>query len=108
MRIWHQNLITNLRSKHLVATWREALGCYSIIVNGKEGYKNHPAVQEFIDCPEELHNRLQLIKKESEKRGFNFKKIPERIEFGGKIKKWQSLKKQKDILNSKNCNCNFK
>lgn len=107
MRIWHENLISDLCNKHLVAMWREALGCYSIIVNNKKGYRNHPAVQEFMDSPEKLHNRLKLIKKEARKRNFNFKEVPKRVEFGGKTKQWQSLEKQKKVLNFKKCKCKF-
>lgn len=105
MRIWHEQLIPNLCVKHFVALWREALGAYKIIAENKKGYRNHPATQEFIECPEQLHDILCLVKEESKKRGYNFKDVPERVVFGGERRPWQTLEEQIEWLKTKGCNC---
>ena len=107
MRIWHAKLVPILCRQHLLGVWREGLGCYSIIVNDKEGYSKHPAVVEFKNRPQTLYNRLRLIRNEMLKRGYKPKALPEPllISVNGKIKQWQSLKEQIEILQSKKCNC---
>lgn len=74
MRIWHEKLIPFLCSKHLTAMWNESWIAFDGIINNKEGWKTHPARKEFEHCPGILWDRLQLIKQEADKRGFNFKK----------------------------------
>lgn len=107
MRIWHEQLIPKLCSKHLVAVWREALGAYKIITENKKGYRNHPATQEFVEAPEALHARLTQIKQEADNRNYNFKTVPDKVSFGGSIKEWQSLEEQTTHLKSKLCKCNI-
>jgi hypothetical protein len=106
MRIWHPDLIPQLCTKHFVACWREALGAYSIITGDKQGYRNHPATQEYIDCPEALHGILSQIKEESIKRGYNFKDVPPKVTKGGSIKPWQTIGEQILALKEKPCECN--
>lgn len=105
MRIWHESLIPNLCVKHLVACWRESLGAYSIITQGKKGYSNHPATQEFAQCPEQLYDVLVQLKHEAECRGYKFKELPSRIVFGGDRKPWQSREEQIQVLKTKQCAC---
>lgn len=105
MRIWHQDLIPKLCTKHLVACWREALGAYKIITEGKRGYSNHPATKEFAECPEALYKRLKLLHKEATKRGYHFKDVPPLVKFGGQVREWQSLSEQVDRIKEKKCNC---
>ena len=107
MRIWHQQLIPSLCKNHLLAVWREALGAYSIIVDGKKGYRNHPATIEFLSCPEALHERLCLIRVEMVKRGWKPKELPLKVSFGGSVAEWQSLEQQTEHLKSKNCLCHL-
>lgn len=115
MRIWHEQLIPKLCQKHLCAMWREGLGAYKIITENKKGYRNHPAVKEFEDCPDELFKRLQAIRKEMIRRGYKPKEIEEKLIIKGimtgniyipnKPKPWQTLKQQIEVLKSKNCKC---
>lgn len=105
MRIWHSQLIPVLCRPHLLAQWREILGAYKIITENKKGYRNHPATQEFLNAPEALHERMSLIRQEMLSRGWNPKELPERVEFGGEVKEWQSLEEQTIHLRSKGCNC---
>lgn len=108
--MWHESLIPKLCRVHLIACWRESLGMYSIIINNKSGYRNHPATQEYIDCPELLHDRLTQVRNEMLKRGYHPKELPEKQSFGGKYKEWESLKIQTDKLKEKSrtipsCQC---
>lgn len=88
--------------------WREGLGAYSIIMNDKKGYSNHPAVVEFKPRPDKLWERLRLVRKEAIKRGYNFKELPEPPSrpYRGACTLWQSLEEQKEVLRSKKCDCN--
>lgn len=92
--------------QHLLAVWREGLGCYQIILKDKKGYRNHPATQEFVDCPIALWNRLSTIRTEMLARGYNPKELPPSIKRFGKVKEWQTLEKQIEVLKAKGCECN--
>jgi uncharacterized protein (TIGR02328 family) len=107
MRIWHEKLIPKLCRQHLLATWREGLGMYKIITEGKKGYRNHPATKEFENAPWQLVKRLHLIRNEMIKRGYNPKSIiPLRSAYlESTVKTWQSLQKQIEVLKAKNCEC---
>lgn len=105
MRIWHKSLIPNLCDKHLLAVWREGLGAYKIITENKNGYRNHLATQEYINCPELLHDQLSLIRQTMLIRGWKPKELPAKISYGGDFKEWQSLEEQIERLKKKNCKC---
>jgi hypothetical protein len=107
MRIWHEKLIPKLCQKHLCAMWREGLGCYKIITEGKKGYRNHPATKEFINAPWQLVKRLHLIRNEMIKRGYHPKKIIKlrSAYLESSIKPWQTLEQQIEILKGKGCKC---
>lgn len=106
MRIWHEQLVPKLCRQHLLALWRESLGCYKIITEGKSGYRNHPATQEFIDSPVALWNRLSVIRSEMLARGWNPKPLPKLVNKHGAVKERQSLNEQIARLKEKGCNCN--
>lgn len=105
MRIWSKALLPHLCRNHLLAAWRESLGAYSIIINNKKGYSNHPAVKEFADCPEYLWIRLLSIRKEMLRRNYNPKKLPEFKYSGGEIVQWEDIDRQYDVLVGKRCDC---
>lgn len=117
MRIWHQKLISKLCRQHLLAVWREGLGCYKIVCNPEiKGYRKHPAVKEFEYSPMILMERLELIRDEMISRGYHPKSLPGYPPAGipwydggyiGKhgYKPWQSYNKQLQLLKSKNCDC---
>lgn len=109
MRIWHEQLIPKLCQKHLCAVWREALGCYKIITEGKKGYINHPATQEFLNYPDQLFDRLALIREEMLRRGYHPKDLPIQPEMpdAGLPDEWQTLEQQIEILKAKHCKCNI-
>jgi hypothetical protein len=90
--------------------WRETLGCFKIITEDKKGYRNHPAVKEFEKNNYELFKRLCQVRKEMLNRGYHPKAYPTirvvDLTFG-KVKQWQTLKQQKEILKAKQCKCNI-
>lgn len=110
MRIWHEELIPKLCRQHLLAVWREGLGCYKIITENKNGYRNHPAVKEFENNHGELRLRLSSIRQEMISRGYKPKELPF-PESGltgntfGKYEPWQTLDEQIEVLKLKGCNC---
>lgn len=105
MRIWHEKLIHILCRQHLLAVWREGLGCYKIITENKKGYHNHPATQEFINSPADLWNRLSMIRIEMLARGWNPKPLSPLVDKRGEVKEWQDLDTQVKLLRSKGCEC---
>jgi hypothetical protein len=89
--------------------WREGLGAYKILTEGKKGYSNHPAVKEFSENHLELKNRLWLVRQEMLKRGYHPKPLPDaRMKYGGEVKEWQTLEEQIEVLRAKGCKCNIK
>lgn len=107
VRIWNHSLIPKLCRQHLLAMWREGLGAYSIIVNHKKGYRNHPAVVEFADCPEDLWLVLKMVRDEMLYRGYKPKAMPELRFFCGPRREWQTLEQQVEILRAKQCGCDI-
>ena len=105
MRIWHEKLIPKLCQKHLCAMWREGLGCYKIITENKNGYRNHPATQEFINCPNKLWLNLFKTREEMLSRGYHPKSMPCISPISGTRKPWQTLEEQVAVLKTKNCKC---
>ena len=105
MRIYHPSLLPRLCRPHILAAWREGLGAYSIITNGKKGYSHHPAVLEFKNSPSSLFARLKLIRKEMLARGYNPKELPPEKKKRGKVNEWQTLSEQIQVLRNKGCMC---
>lgn len=108
MRIWHAELIPKLCQKHLCAMWREGLGAYKIIIENKKGYRNHPAIKEFLNSPFTLAKRLLYVRNEMIKRGYHPKEVgfPLHEMWGmGECKEWQTLDEQIQVLKSKGCKC---
>jgi hypothetical protein len=94
----------------LCAVWREGLGCYKIITENKKGYRFHPAIQEFINAPYALWQRLGIIREEMLKRNYKPKELPNcpllytTPEFE-KINEWETLDQQIAKLKAKGCKC---
>lgn len=113
MRIWHESLIPLLCRQHLLAMWREGLGCYKIVTGQVDGgsYKNHPATKEFINAPYELMYRLFLVREEMIKRGYHPKEVKGVCSLAGinndVTSEWQSLDEQITILKAKGCQCSI-
>jgi hypothetical protein len=108
LRIWDISLIEFLCDKHLLAVWREGLGAYSIITNNKKGYSKHPAVLEYKKSPTTLWYILKHIREKMTNKQWKPKELPMKVDKIGKIKIWQTIEQQIEILNNKNCKCNIK
>lgn len=108
MRIWDPRLYPVLCTKHLLAQWRESLGMYSIIVNKKKGYSNHPAVIEYKDCPQRLWHRMELMHEEMLRRGWHPKPLPALVTYpGGELHIWEPVEVQVQKLRAKHCKCHI-
>lgn len=109
MRIWHEDLIPILCRQHLLAVWREGLGCWAILTEDKKGYRNHPAVKEFEGNTIILWDRLAKIHKEMVSRGYHPKRLPIPRGYIGanEYKPWQSLEEQIEVLKHKGCDCDL-
>lgn len=109
MRIWHEELIPKLCQKHLCAMWREGLGCLKIVqyMTDGGGYKNHPAVKEFMGDSYRLVQRLYLVRQEMLKRGYHPKELVHSNIFtsSNNYQPWQTLNEQIQVLKSKHCQC---
>lgn len=107
MRIWHQDLIPKLCRQHLLAMWREGLGCYKIVNGEVDGgsYKKHPAVREFSHAPQYLWVRLKKVREEMLRRGYHPKDLPVYNFSPLSPTPWQTLEEQIAILKAKNCDC---
>jgi len=76
MRIWsiHPQY---LDTKGLVALWREALLAKHVLEDKTKGYKSHPQLNRFKNCPNSLgaiNCYLSVVQEEAEKRGYQFDK----------------------------------
>lgn len=87
--------------------WREGLGAYKIITEGKKGYRNHPAVKEWIGSDKSLWRVLNITRMEMLNRGYHPKPMPEPVLNlkMTKYKRWQTLQEQIEVLKSKGCKC---
>lgn len=109
MRIWHERLIPNLCRQHLLAMWREGLGCWKI-VNGDVdggGYRNHPAVKEFMGNSLILAGILTEVREEMVRRHYHPKEFQRGNVFtsSNTYKPWQTLDQQIEVLKNKHCDC---
>ena len=76
MRLWsiHPKY---LDSQGIVALWRETLLAQAVLRNETKGYRNHPQLERFKNCPAPLSaisNYLKCIHMESDARGYSFNK----------------------------------
>lgn len=107
MRIWHPIFYPYLCRKHLLAVWNEANICYKGIVNGGNGWRNHPEYKMFVGSPETLHNYLTAIRLEMVSRGYNVMALPKRVVFGGEVHTYKDIAQQYCDLVAKGCECNI-
>ncbi len=69
----------------LVAVWRESLLARKVLSGQTKGYRNHPQLIRFRDCPDPIgaiDYYLSEIFREAEKRSYSF----DRKKFGSSIK----------------------
>ncbi len=116
MRIWDQVPADSLCRQHLLAQWRESLGLWNILTQGKKGYSNHPETKRWRGFERALWNTMSKTRSEMILRGWNPKPLPvypffvlaqkrafpEDVEFGSWPKPWDD---QVSILKAKGCSC---
>jgi hypothetical protein len=121
MRIWNEQLIPHLCRQHLLAQWRESLGCYKIVTGQVDGgsYYKHPMTKEFILSPMVLFDILRRTREEMLKRGYNPKELPNCIvdpddslvtimeaeQRYREINEYQTVDEQIAIIKQKGCKC---
>ena len=109
MRIWDipPNKLCNA---HLLGEHRELHAIWSIIVNNKKGYANHPETLRWNGKLKALYLTHEKIVKEMKKRGFNHKSPLNKISATGisvQTDLVDSIKDQIKILKNKKCKCDF-
>lgn len=107
MRIWHEQLIPKLCRQHLLAQWRESLGCYKAVMGETQGYINHPQTKAYWNAPNKLLHSLELTRAEMLKRGYKPKEITQypQVDNQDDYREWQTLEEQVKILKNKGCEC---
>jgi len=110
MRIWDIP-VADLCRAHLLGEHRELHAIWSIYLNNKTGYRNHPEVKRWQFCLQKLDDRHEELKSEMSKRGYShqselapitycdftwFKKLPEII---------TPIDEQRAHLLAKACGC---
>jgi len=74
MRIWSVHP-SYLDTKGLLALWRETLLARKVLMNLTSGYRHHPQLCRFRNCPDPLiaiDAYLTIVADESVRRGYNF------------------------------------
>ena len=107
MRIWDLDP-GKICNNHLLGEHRELHAIWSIILNNKKGYMNHPEVKRWRGKLKALYSRHDLLVKEMDRRGFKHSSPLDKKLAKGKSKQdvlIDSLKDQKRILREKDCLC---
>ena len=107
MRIW--DIPTNkLCHNHLLGEHRELHALWSILINKKKGYSNHPETLRWNGKLRALYLRHEQQVKEMKKRGYNHNSpLDESLATGKETQKEfvNSVKEQIKILKDKGCKC---
>ena len=107
MRIW--DIPPNkLCRNHLLGEHRELHAIWSILVNDKKGYANHPETLRWKNKLKALYFRHEIIVKEMKKRGYNHKSpLDKSILMGLDFQNEyiNTIEEQIEILRNKKCKC---
>jgi len=109
MRIWEINP-KHLCRNHLLGEHAELHAIWSVIINNKKGFKNHPEVNRWRGKLRALYMRHNLLVKEMEKRGYgHHSPLNKKLARGDSKQKIfvDSVEKQKAILKSRECDCPY-
>lgn len=107
MRIWDLDPKYLCRT-HLLAEHRELHAIWNILTKNKKGYSKHPETLRWKGKLKALYFRHEALKKEFKKRGYkHFSDLDKKLAKGKSRQDVliDSLKKQREILKSKNCEC---
>lgn len=107
MRIWDLPL-ENLCRNHLLGEHRELHALWSVIINDKKGYSNHPETLRWKGKLKALYLRHEQQVTEMKKRGYNHNS-PLNKNFakgeGIQTEFIDTIEEQKKNLKKKNCQC---
>lgn len=107
MRIWDINP-KKLCNKHLFGEHRELHAIWSILVNNKKGYRNHPETKRWAGKNKALFFRHEQLVKEIKRRRYNHSSPLDKKQASGKLKQDEFVntkKEQRIILKHKDCDC---
>lgn len=107
MRIWDISP-EHLCRKHLIAEHGELHALWSIIINNKKGYHNHPETERWRGKLKALYDRHEKLVKEMQSRGFRHNSPLNKQQATGIDKQDVYLDKpseQKLMLKNKLCDC---
>ncbi|HEX9757869.1 MAG TPA: pyrimidine dimer DNA glycosylase/endonuclease V [Nitrospiria bacterium] len=110
MRIWDIPPISLCR-QHLLGEHRELHAIWSILINGKKGYRNHPETLRWVGALNGLYQRQRFLVKEFERRGYRHHSPLDKEKAGGKIKPQFTIDtpaRQKKLLQKKGVLVRFK
>ncbi len=107
MRIWDINP-KKLCNKHLFGEHRELHAIWSILVNDKKGYRNHPETKRWVGKNKALFFRHEQLVKEIKRRGYNHSSPLDKkyaTGSGGQKVFLNIIAEQHRILKEKPCGC---
>lgn len=107
MRIWDINP-KKLCNRHLFGEHRELHAIWSILINNKKGYRNHPETKRWVGKKKALYLRHEKLVKEIKRRKYNHNSPLDRKRASGKLKQNEFVNtktEQKIILKHKDCDC---
>ncbi len=105
MRIWDisPNLLCR---KHLLGEHRELHALYSILLNNKKGYRNHPETLRWVGKLPALKLRHEALVREMQNR--DYKHLTPLVDTSGSETQNELLhtvEEQEKILKNKDCEC---
>lgn len=107
MRIW-DILPTKLCRNHLLGEHRELHAIWSVIVNGKKGYAQHPETLRWRGKLKALYGRHEALVVEMSHRGYRHRSQLEKKDATGSAKQNIYVDKPRAqivILRNKGCQC---
>jgi hypothetical protein len=107
MRIWDIDP-KELCKNHLLGEHRELHAIWSILVNDKKGYRNHPETKRWVGKTKALFLRHEELVKEIKRRQYNHNSPLDKKFSLGKSKQnnfVNTIEEQLLILKNKDCSC---
>ncbi len=107
LRIWEISPLKLCR-QHLLGEHRELHAIWSILINQKKGYRNHPETLRWEGALNGLYQRHRDLEKEFERRGYQHNSPLDKGKALGELKprfKIDTLARQREILKEKRCSC---
>jgi len=107
MRIWDISP-KNLCRQHLLGEHRELHAIWSVLINGKNGYRNHPETKRWLGKNLALYLRHERLIREIKRRGYNHCSPLDKRQASGRPRQSKFINtkaEQKIMLKNKGCGC---